>query len=65
MLCLYRGKYPGYITSMTLLNKTFLAVNNLNRTIHIFDISNNNNNFNIGIVLFLLAYPYILNKNIK
>ena len=48
MLCLYRGKYPGYITSMTLLNKTFLAVNNLNRTIHIFDISNNNNNFNIG-----------------
>ena len=48
MLCLYRGKYPGYITSMTLLNKTFLAVNNLNKTIHIFDISNNNNNFNIG-----------------
>ena len=47
-LCLYRGKYPGYITSIVLLNKTFLAVNNLNRTIHIFDISTNSSAFNIG-----------------
>ena len=48
MLCLYRGKYPGYITSITLLNKNYLAVNNLNRTIHIFDISDNNNTYNIS-----------------
>ena len=48
MLCLYRGKNPGYITSITLLNKNYLAVNNLNRTIHIFDISDNNNSYNIS-----------------
>ena len=47
MLCLYRGKNPGYITSIILLNKNYLAVNNLNRTIHIFDIGENSNNYNI------------------
>ena len=48
MQCLYRGKNPGYITSMTLLNKNYLAVNNLNRTIHIFDLNENNNTYNLG-----------------
>ena len=47
-LCLYRGKNPGVITSMTLLNKNYLAANNLNRTIHIFDIAENNNNYTIS-----------------
>lgn len=48
-LCLYRGKNPGIITSMTLLNKNYLAANNINRTIHIFDIAeNSNNNYNIS-----------------
>ena len=44
---LYRGKYPGFITSIVLLNKNYLAVNNLNKTIHIFDINENNNSFSI------------------
>lgn len=48
MLCLYRGKNPGYITSIILLNKSYLAVSNLNRTIHIFDIGDNSNNYNIS-----------------
>ena len=47
-LCLYRGNNPGIITSITLLNKNFLAANNLNRTIHIFDIGENSNNYNIS-----------------
>ena len=42
-LCLYRGKYSGTITSIVLLNKNYLVVNNLNKTIHIFDINDNNN----------------------
>jgi hypothetical protein len=41
---LYRGKNKGYITSMTLLNNTYLAMCNLNRTIHIFDLNNDNVN---------------------
>ena len=45
---LYRGKNPGFITSITLLNKVFLAVNNLNRTIHIFNLDINNNSFNLS-----------------
>ena len=45
---LYRGKNPGFITSITLLNKTFLAVNNLNRTIHIFNLDLNNNSFSLS-----------------
>lgn len=43
-LCLYRGNSAGIITSITLLNKQYLAVNNLNKTIHIFDISTESNN---------------------
>ena len=34
----------GLITSITFLNKNYLAVNNLNDSIHIFDIYNKNNN---------------------
>ena len=47
-LCLYRGKNPGVITSITLLNKNYLALNNLNRTIHIFNIGENPNNYNLS-----------------
>ena len=47
-LCLYRGRNMGLITSITLLNKNYLVVNNLNDSIHIFDIYNKNNNFNIS-----------------
>ena len=47
-LCLYRGKNPGVITSVVLLNKNFLAINNLNRKIYIYDIIGNSNNYNIG-----------------
>lgn len=42
--CLKRGNFSGRITSITLLNKKYIAVNNLNHTIHIFDITQNCNN---------------------
>ena len=35
---LYRGKEPGIITSMTLINQNYLAVCNINKTIHIFKL---------------------------
>ena len=45
-LCLKRGDRPGFITSVTLLNEgKFLAINNLDRTIHIFDLDPKNNAF--------------------
>ena len=47
-LCLYRGRNPGVITSVTLLNKNYLALNNLNRSIYIFDISNDNKGYNFS-----------------
>ena len=64
-LCLYRGNNPGIITSITLLNKKYLAVNNLNRTIHIFDISNNNNNLNIYNLIGGFFYGNYINSIIK
>jgi hypothetical protein len=51
-LCLKRGTNPGFITSMTLLNDNFLAINNLNRTIHIFDLDINNNAFSFSNILY-------------
>ena len=55
-LCLYRGKNPGIITSVVLLNKNFLAINNLNRKIYIYDIIGNSNNYNIGNFIGGLIY---------
>ena len=47
-LCLKRGTNPGFITSIALLNDgKFLAVNNLDRTIHIFDLDIKNNAFSL------------------
>ena len=52
-LCLYRGTKPGFITSISLLNdKKFLAINNLNRTIHIYDLDIKNNDFSISNVFY-------------
>jgi hypothetical protein len=53
---LYRGKYPGFITSIVLLNKNYLAVNNINRKIHIFDINEKTNNYNIGNLIGGMIY---------
>ena len=55
-LCLYRGKNPGIITSVVLLNKNFLAINNLNRRIYIYDIIGNSSNYNIGNFIGGLIY---------
>ena len=55
-LCLYRGRNPGIITSVVLLNKNYLAINNLNRKIYIYDIEGNNNNYNIGNYIGGLIY---------
>ena len=55
-LCLYRGKNPGIITSVVLLNKNFLAINNLNRKIYIYDIIGNSSNYNIGNFIGGLIY---------
>ena len=60
-LCLYRGKNPGVITSITLLNKNYLAVNNLNRTIHIFNIGENNNNYNLSSLIGGFFYGNYIN----
>ena len=52
-LCLYRGTKPGFITSITLLNDgKFLAINNLDRTIHIFDLDINNNDFSFSNIVY-------------
>ena len=52
-LCLYRGTKPGFITSIALLNDgKFLAINNLDRTIHIFDLDINNNDFSFSNIVY-------------
>ena len=52
-LCLYRGSRPGLITSVALLNEgKYLAVNNLDRTIHIFDLDINNNDFSFSNLVY-------------
>ena len=52
-ICLYRGSNPGVITSIALLNNgKHLAVNNLNRTIHIFDLDINNNAFSFSNLIY-------------
>jgi hypothetical protein len=38
-LLLYRGEHPGVVTSITMLNKNYLALNNINRKIYIYDLS--------------------------
>ena len=55
-LCLKRGTNPGIITSITLLNDNFLAVNNINRTIHIFDLDINNNAFSFSNIVYSMVY---------
>ena len=65
MLCLYRGKNPGFITSISLLNKNYLAVNNLNRTIHIFDIGNNSNNYNISNMIGNFIYGNYISPTMR
>ena len=41
ILCLYRGKNPGIITSITMLNKNYLTINNINRNIYIYNLNSN------------------------
>ena len=55
-LCLRRGSNPGFITSMTLLNNNFLAINNKNRTIHIFDLDIKNNAFSFSNIVYSMVY---------
>jgi hypothetical protein len=37
-LLLYRGEHPGVVTSVTIINKNYLALNNINRKIYIYDL---------------------------
>ena len=55
-LCLKRGINPGIITSITLLNNNFLAINNLNKTIHIFDLDIKNNAFSFSNIVYSMVY---------
>ena len=55
-LCLKRGTNPGFISSITLLNDNFIAVNNINRTIHIFDLDINNNAFSFSNIVYSMVY---------
>ena len=57
---LYRGEKPGKITSVVLLNKNYLALNNINRTIYIYNLSNNQE-----IKLFDKLASYIYGDYIK
>ena len=53
-VCLKRGTNSGFITSMTLLNNNFLAINNIDRTIHIFDLDINHNAFSFSNIAYRL-----------
>jgi hypothetical protein len=55
-ICLRRGSNPGVITSITFLNNNFLAINNINRTIHIFDLDINNNAFSFSNIVYNWVY---------
>ena len=54
--CLKRGSYPGTLTSITFFNGNFLAINNLNKTIHIFDLDINNNAFSFSNIVYNIIY---------
>jgi len=60
VLLLYRGEKPGIITSVTLLNKNYLAINNINRNIYIYDISSNQ-----GIKILDRVFNYFYGDYIK
>lgn len=55
VLLLYRGENPGVITSITMLNKNYLALNNINRKIYIYDLSSNQN---VKMLDWLSSYIY-------
>jgi len=54
-LCLKRSSNHGVITSMILLNNNYLAVNNLNRTVHIFDLNIKHNSFSFSNILYSIT----------
>ena len=54
-LCLKRSSNHGVITSMTLLNDNYLAVNNLDRTVHIFDLNIKNNSFSFSNIIYSIT----------
>jgi hypothetical protein len=56
MICLYRGENPGVITSITLLNKNYLAINNINRKIYIYDLNSSGSS---GLLGGLYSYFYM------
>ena len=55
-VCLERGSKPGFINSITLLNNNFIAINNLDRTIHIFDLDINHNVFSFSNIVNKYIY---------
>ena len=59
-LLLYRGEHPGIITSVTLLNKNYLAINNINRNIYIYDLSSSQ-----GVGLLDKFYGYFYGNYLK
>ena len=60
MLLLYRGEKPGIITSVSLLNKNYLAINNINRNIYIYDLSSSQ-----GVKMLDKFYSYFYGNYIK
>ena len=60
VLLLYRGEKPGIITSITVLNKNYLAINNINRNIYIYNISSNQ-----GIKMLGRVFSYFYGDYIK
>ena len=60
MLLLYRGEHPGVITSVVLLNKNYLALNNINRKIYIYDLSSSQ-----GVGMLDKFYSYFYGNYLK
>ena len=54
-VCLKRSSNQGVITSMTLLNDNYLAVNNLNKTVHIFDLNIKHNSFSFSNIIYSMT----------
>ena len=54
-VCLKRSSNNGVITSMTLINDNYLAVNNLNKTVHIFDLNIKHNSFSFSNIIYSMT----------
>lgn len=60
----YRGKNPGIITSICGINNNYFAAANLNKTIHIFSVTNHQKN-NITTFIYNFINPQTISSSLK